>query len=63
MSFGTWNVSSVCRSEPLTAAARELVRCKLDLVGVKEVRWYQGGTVSAGDYNFFHGKGNANHPS
>ena len=40
---------------------RELARYKLDLVGVQEVRWDKGGTVRAGDYNFFYGKGNENH--
>jgi hypothetical protein len=40
--------------------ARELVRYKLDLVGVQDVRWDKGGTVRAGDYNFFYGKGNEN---
>jgi len=38
--------------------ARELARYKSDLVGVQEVRWDRGGTVRAGDYNFFCGKGN-----
>ena len=38
------------------AAARELARYKLDLVGVQEVRWDKEGTVRAGDYNFFNGK-------
>jgi hypothetical protein len=33
----------------------------LDLVGVQEVRWGREGTVRAGDYNFFYGKGNENH--
>jgi len=37
----------------LTAAARELVRYKLDLVGVQEVRWDEEGTVRVGDYIFF----------
>jgi hypothetical protein len=41
--------------------ARELVRCKLDLVGVQEVRWDKGGTLRAGDYTFFYGKGNESH--
>ena len=41
--------------------ARELARYKLDLVGAQEVRWDKGGTVWAGDYNFFYGKGNENH--
>ena len=36
-----------------TAAARELARYKLDLVGAEEVRWDREGTVRAGDYNFF----------
>ena len=43
------------------AAARELARYKLDLVGVQEVRWDKGGTVRTGDYNFFNEKENENH--
>ena len=42
-------------------AARELARYKLDVAGVLEVRWDKGGTVRAGDYNFFYGKGNEHH--
>jgi hypothetical protein len=34
------------------AAARELARYKLYLVGMHEVRWDKGGTLRAGDYNF-----------
>jgi hypothetical protein len=37
----------------LTAAARELARYKLDLVGLQEVRWVRGSTIRAGNYNFF----------
>ena len=44
----------------LTAAARELARYKLDLVGVQEVRW---GMVRAGDYKFSMIKGNKNYQS
>ena len=29
-------------------------------MGVQEVRWDKGGTVRAGDYQFFYGKGNEN---
>ena len=54
----TWNVRSLSRAGSLTVAARELARCKLDLVGVQEVTWDKGGTVRAGVYNFFYGKGN-----
>ena len=43
------------------AVTRELAGYKLDLVGVQEVRWDKGGTVRAGDYNLFYGKGNKNH--
>ena len=39
----------------------ELARYKLDVVGVQEVRWDKEGTVRAGNYNFFYGKGNENH--
>jgi len=49
------------RAGSLKAAARELVRYKLDVVGVQEVRWDKVGTVRAGDYNFFYRKGNRNH--
>jgi len=61
MRFGTWNARSLYRAGSFTAPARELARCKLDLVGVQEVRWGREGTVRAGDYNFFYGKGNENH--
>jgi len=61
MKLGTWNVRSLYRAGSLKAAARELARYQLDVVGVQEVRWDKGGTVRAGDYNFFDGKGNENH--
>jgi exonuclease III len=57
MRFRTWNVRSLYRAGSFTAGAR----CKLDLVGVQEVRWDREGTVGAGDYNFMYGKGNENH--
>jgi len=47
---------SLYRAVSHTAAARELARYKLDLVGVQEVRWDKGGMIRAGDYNFFCGK-------
>ena len=56
--LGTCNVMSLYRAGSLKVAARELGRYKLDVVGVQEVRWDKGGTVRAGDYNFFYGKGN-----
>ena len=59
--LGTWNVRSLYRAGSLTVAARELARYILDLVDVQEVRWDKGGTVRAGDYNFFYGKRNENH--
>ena len=51
--IGTWNVRSLYRAGSLKGAARELVRYKLDVVGVQEVRWDKGGTVRPGDYDFF----------
>ena len=55
--LGTWNVRSLYRAGSLMAVARELARYKLDLAGVQEVKWDKGGTVRAGEYNFFYGKG------
>jgi hypothetical protein len=43
------------------AAAREMARYKLDLVGVQEVRWEKECTVKAEGYSFFYGRGNENH--
>jgi len=54
MKFDTWNVRSHYRSCSLTAAARELARYKLDLLGVQENRWDKGDTVRGGDYNFIY---------
>jgi hypothetical protein len=51
--LGTWNVRSLYRAGSLTAAARELARYKLDLVGVPEIRWDKEGIIEAGDYSFF----------
>jgi len=42
MKIRTWNVRSLYRAGSLKAAARELVRYKLDVVGVQEVRWDKG---------------------
>jgi exonuclease III len=44
MRFGTWNVSSFCRSGSLKTVSGELAKYKLDLVRVQEVRWDKGGT-------------------
>jgi hypothetical protein len=61
MRFSTWNVRSMYRAGSLWAAAEEIWKYKLDLVGVQEVRWDGGGTEPAGEYTFFYGKGNENH--
>jgi hypothetical protein len=55
--FGTWKVRSLCRTGSLKAVARELGKCKVDLVGVKEVRWEKGGTERAEDCTFFMDRG------
>jgi len=41
------------RSGSLTTATRELIRCKLDVVSVQEVRWDKGDMLRVGDYVFF----------
>jgi hypothetical protein len=42
----------------LKTVARELGECKLDLVGVQEVKWEKGGTERAEDYTFLYAEGN-----
>ncbi|PNF25464.1 hypothetical protein B7P43_G07688 [Cryptotermes secundus] len=55
--FGTWNLRSLYRAGSLRAVAEEILKYKLDLAGVQEVRWDGGGIAPAGDYTFFYGKG------
>jgi hypothetical protein len=38
----------------------EVSKYTLELVGVQEVRWDDGGSEPAGEYTFFCGKGNEN---
>jgi exonuclease III len=61
MRFGTWNIRSLYRKGTLKTVARELGKCKLDLVGVQEVRWEKGGTERAEDCTLFCGQGNGDH--
>jgi hypothetical protein len=57
MRFGKWNIRSLCRVDTLMTVSRY----RLHLVGVQEVIWEGSGTVPAGEYTFFYGKGNENH--
>jgi hypothetical protein len=41
--------------------SEEILKYKLDLAGVQEVRWDGGSIAPAGDSTFFYGKGNENH--
>jgi hypothetical protein len=59
--FGTWNIRSLYRVGSLMTVSRELFRYRLELVGAEDVRWEGSGTVPAGEYTFFYGKGNENH--
>jgi len=61
MRFVTWNIRGLYRAGSLKAAARELARYKLDLVGVQEVRWDKWEKARAGDYSFFYRRGSNNH--
>jgi hypothetical protein len=52
MRFGTCNVRSLYRAGSLRAVAEEILKYKIDLAGVQEVRWDGGGIALAGDYIF-----------
>jgi hypothetical protein len=52
MGVCTWNVRRLCRVGSLMAAAKEISKYKLDLVGVQEVRWERGGIEPGGEYTF-----------
>jgi hypothetical protein len=45
-----WNVRSLYRAGSLMKVVKEISKCKLDLVGVQEVRWNRGGNKPAGVY-------------
>jgi hypothetical protein len=61
MRLRTWDVRSLYRAGSLVTVSKELSQYRLDLVGVKEVRWEGGGTEPAGENIFFYGKENENH--
>jgi hypothetical protein len=60
MIIGMWNMR-LYRADFLMTVLRELSRYRLDLVGVREVRWHGSGTEPAGEYTLFYGKRNENH--
>jgi mRNA deadenylase 3'-5' endonuclease subunit Ccr4 len=59
--FGSWNVRRLCRIGLLKTVARELGKCKSDLVCLQEVGWEKGCTEWAEDYTFFYGEENGDH--
>ena len=57
MKLGTWNVRSVYRAGSFKAAARELARYQVGVVGVHEVRWDKRGISRRLDVRIWTGLG------
>jgi hypothetical protein len=57
MRSGTWNVRSLCRIGAIKSVVGELEKYKLDLVGIKEIRWEGEGYQTADYYTFSMEKG------
>jgi hypothetical protein len=50
--YWTWDIWSMYRAGSLMTVSREPSRCRLDLMGVQEVRWEGSGTAPVGEYTF-----------
>jgi hypothetical protein len=61
MRFGTWNVRSLYRVGALDLVTSKIDRCRMNLVGVQEVRWEGSGTLESGIYTLVYGEGKSNH--
>ena len=61
MRFGTSNVWSIYRAGALGLVTSEIYKCRMDLVGVQEVRWEGRGTFESDNCTLFYGEANANH--
>ena len=53
--FGNWVVWSLCRPRSLKTVARGQTKCRLDVLGVQDVRRGEGDSVSAGVFTLFYG--------
>jgi hypothetical protein len=60
MRFGTWSVGSSYRVGSLVTISKELLKYKLYLLGVQEVKC-EGGGIKPAEYPFLYGKVNENH--
>jgi hypothetical protein len=59
--YETSDMKCLYRTGSLVTLSKELSKCRLDLVGVQEVRWEGDGNERTGEYTFFYGTGNENH--
>jgi hypothetical protein len=55
------NIRNLYKAGSLMTVSKQILKYKLDLMGVQEVRWEGGSTELAGEYTYFYGKGNKNH--
>lgn len=55
MRFGNWNVWNLCSPRSLKTVARGQTKCRLDVVGVQDVRWDKGDSLPTGVFTLFFG--------
>ena len=53
--IGTWNVKSMLKPGKMEEVAREMLRYKIDILALQEIRWKAEGRIDKNNYTFLYG--------